>query len=155
MIWRGVEHPFGPTHVLLLLEVIKCPSMGYDLAWCGASFLSGSRQKCSPYDFCSRRLFGRSSVRQDAGDRQVRGRSGAAVQDYKSFSGMTNVETCLGATTQANVVAWEDRCVAVLEGTHDFSSLVTDLDFYKWKPLGRCAVRARCTVASSRSARVE
>ena len=40
MTWRGVEHRFCPTCVLLLLEVIKCPTMGYDLAWCGASFWS-------------------------------------------------------------------------------------------------------------------
>ena len=26
---------------------------------------------------------------------------------------------------------WEDRCVAVFKGTHDFSPLVTDLEFYK------------------------
>ena len=26
-----------PTSVLLQLEVIKCPTMGYDLAWCGGT----------------------------------------------------------------------------------------------------------------------
>ena len=65
---------------------------------------------------------------------------------YKCFSGVTNVETCQGATTQAFVADWEDRCVVVFEGTHDFSSLVTDLEFYKsgttWSTCGDCKVHS-------------
>ena len=38
------------------------------------------------------------------------------------------METCQGATTQGYVADWEDRCVVVFEGTHDFSSLVIESD---------------------------
>ena len=51
-----------------------------------------------------------------------------------------------GATTQACVAGWEDRCVVVFEGTHDFSSLVTDLELYKssttWSTCGECKVHS-------------
>ena len=88
MTWRGVEHLFNPTYVLLLLEVSKCPTMGYDLEWCGASFLSGSRRKCSLCVFVHAVSLDASGVRQDSGDPQrwrvrlaelLRGRSSTSV----------------------------------------------------------------------------
>ena len=134
MTGRGVEHRFCPTCVLVLLEVMKCPTVGYDLAWRGASFCRG-RVKSVHHSFCSRRLFGRSGVRQDAGD-PVRKVAGATVRALcRRGCSCTSVSLddeggdMHGATTQANVADWEDRCVAVFEGTHDFTSLITDLDF--------------------------
>ena len=44
------------------------------------------------------------------------------------------METCQGATTQGYVTDWEVRCVVVFEDTHDFSSLVMDLEFCKSDP---------------------
>jgi len=65
---------------------------------------------------------------------------------YKCISGVSNVETCQGATTQAYVADWEDRCVVAFEGTHDFSSLVTDLKVWKsgttWSECGDCKVHS-------------
>jgi len=64
----------------------------------------------------------------------------------RCLSGVTNVKTCRGAGTQAYVADWEDRCVVVFEGCHDFSSLVTDLEFWKsganWSTCGDCKVHS-------------
>jgi len=65
---------------------------------------------------------------------------------YKCISGVSNVQTCKGATTQAYVADWEDTCVVVFEGTKEFSSVETDLLFWKsgttWSECGDCKVHS-------------